>query len=124
MTLAKRYEHFLQKSVVRKKVVKVPYFQEQRPGLFLEKLEAQGWLDLFPNTKRGCSVSDFAEFYANYVVTNGVVTSTINGHDVQFDARELDELLGVFSEGFNVYVHKDKSVLGDKRLLESIRKLA
>jgi len=28
MTLGERYGHFLQKSVVREKVVKVPYFQE------------------------------------------------------------------------------------------------
>ena len=38
--------------------------------MFLEKLEAQGWLDLFIDTKKGCSVLDLAEFYVNYVVTN------------------------------------------------------
>jgi len=65
MTLAERYEHFLQKSVVRGKMVNVSYFQEQGLGVFLEKLEAQGWLDLFIHTKRGCSVPDLAEFYAN-----------------------------------------------------------
>jgi len=54
--------------VVRAKVVKVSYFQEQGLGVFLEKLEAQGWLALFTNTKTGCSVPDLAEFYANCVV--------------------------------------------------------
>jgi len=62
----------------------------------LEKLEVQGWLDPFTNTKRGCSVSDLAEFYAN----------------------NFGELLGVSAEGFDVYVREDKSVLGDERLLE------
>jgi len=68
MTLAERYEHFLQRSMVRGKVVKVPYFQEQGLGVFLEKLEAQGWLDLFIDTKKGCLVPDLAEFYASCVV--------------------------------------------------------
>jgi len=71
MSSAEKYEHFLRKSVVRGKVVKASYFQEQRLGLFLEKLEAQGWLDLFINIKRGYSVLDLAEFYANCVITNG-----------------------------------------------------
>jgi len=70
MTLVKRYENFLQKFVVGGKVVKVSYFQEQGLGVFLETLEAQGWLELFTDPKRGCSVPDLAEFYAHYVVTN------------------------------------------------------
>jgi len=81
-------------------------------------------LDLFTNTKRGCSVLDLAEFHANYVVINGVVTSTVNGHKVQFDAKKLGELLGVFSEGFDVYVREDKSILGDEQLLELTQKTA
>ena len=124
MTLAERYEDFLQKSVVRGKVVKVSYFQQEGLGVFLENSEAQGWLDLFTDTKRGGSVPDLAEFYANCVVTNGVVTSIVNGHEVWFDDRELGELLGVFSEGFDVYMRENKSVLGDKWLLELTRKLA
>ena len=95
-------------------MVKVSYFQEQGLGVFLEKLEAQGWLELFTDTKRESSVLDLAEFYANCVVTNGVVTSTVNGHGVRFNARELGELLGILSEGFDVYVVEDKSVLGDE----------
>jgi len=104
MTLSKRYEHFLQKSVVRGKVVKVSYFQEQGLGVFLEKLEAQGWLDLFTDTKRGCLVPDLVELYVNCIVTDGVVTNTVNDHDLGFDAKKLGELLGVSSEGFDAYV--------------------
>jgi len=59
---------------------------------------------LFTNTKRGCSVPDLAKFYANYVVTNEVVTSIDNNHNLRFDAKRLGELLGVSSEGFDVYV--------------------
>jgi len=36
--------------VVWGKVVKVEYFQEQGLEVFLKKLRAQGWLDLFANT--------------------------------------------------------------------------
>ena len=92
--------------------------------MFVETLEAQGWLELFTDPKRGCSVLDLAEFYANCVVTNGVVMSIVNGHEVQFDAKKLGELLGVSSEGFDVYMREDKSVLGKERLLELTQKLA
>jgi len=84
--------------------VKVSYFQEQGLGVFLEKSEVQWWLDLFTDTERGRSVLDLAEFYANCVVTDGVVTSTVNDHDLRFDVKKLGELLGVSSEGSVVYV--------------------
>ena len=112
------------RSLVRGKVVKVSYLQEQGLGVFLEKLEAQGWLDLFTDTKRGCSVPDLAEFYANYVVTNGVVTRIDNDHNLRFDAKKLGELLVVSSKGFDVYVRENKNVLGKERLLELTQKPA
>ena len=124
MTPAKNYAHFLQKIVVRGKVVKVEYFKEQGLGLFLDKLEAQGWLGLFTNTHRGCFVRNLAEFYANYVVTKGVVTSAVNGHDLRSNAKELGEILGVPVEGFDVYVREDKRVLGAQRLLKLTQKLS
>jgi len=43
-------EKFLKKGVVRGKIVKIGYFREQGLGVFLEKLKAQGWLELFTNT--------------------------------------------------------------------------
>ena len=82
--------------------------------MFLEKLKAQGWLDLFTNTKQGCSVPELAEFYANGVVTSGIVTSSINGCELCFDADNLGDWLGAPSKGFDVYVREDKSVLGDE----------
>jgi len=89
----------------------------------LEKLEAQDWLELFTNSKRGCYVPKLIDFYANCVVINGVVTSIVNGHKLRFDASDLSELLRVPSEGFDVYVREDKSVLGDERLLELTQRL-
>jgi len=65
-----------------------------------------------------------AEFYANYVVTSAVVTSTVNGHKLCFNANDLGELLGVPAEGFDVYVREDKSVLSVKQLLELTQRLA
>ena len=66
ITPAEMSSHFLQNNVVRGKVVKVDYFKEQRLWLFLDKLQAQGWLGLFTNNYRGCSVLNLVEFYANY----------------------------------------------------------
>jgi len=88
--------------------------------MFLEKLRVQGWLDLFTNIELGCSVPDLAKFYANCKVTNGVVTSEVNGNKMRFDAKKLGEILGVLAVGFDVYVHEDKSVLGTARLLELV----
>jgi len=52
------------------------------------------------------------------------VTSTVNDHDLRFDAKKLGEMLGAPSDGFDVYVREDKSVFGDERLLELTCKLA
>jgi len=117
MTPDAKYAHFLQKSVVRGKVVKMYYFKEQGLGLLLDKLKAKGWVELFKNTHRGCSTPDLAKFYATCVVTKGAVTSTMNGHDFSFNAKELGEILGVLAEGFDVYVREDKSAIGAKPLL-------
>ena len=92
--------------------------------MFLEKLRAQGWVDLFRNIQLGCSVPNLAEFYANYKVTNGVVTSEVNGKKLCFNAKKLGEILGVSAVGFDVYVREDKSMLGTTRLLELAQKFS
>jgi len=86
--------------------------------VFLDKLKAQNWLDLFANTRRGSSVSDLAEFYANCEVTNGVVTSMVNRKRLRFNAKELGDILGIASKGFGVHVQGDKTVLGSTQLLQ------
>jgi len=73
----------------------------------LEKLRAQGSLDLFTNTQLKCSVSNLAEFYANCKFTNGVVTSEVNGKKLRFDAKKLGEILGLPAVSFDVYVRED-----------------
>ena len=88
--------------------------------MFLEKLRVHGWLDLFTNTQLECSVLN----YANCKVTNGMVTSEVNGKKLRFDAKKLGETLGVPAVGFDVYVREDKSVLGTARLLELVQKLS
>ena len=115
---------FLQRSVVRGKLVKVAYFQERDLEVFLDKLRAQGWLALFTNIQLGCFVPNLAEFYANCVATQDVVTSEVNGKKLHFDAKKLSEILGVSAVGFDVYVREDKSVLGTARLLELAQKLS
>ena len=92
--------------------------------MFLDKLRAQGWLDLFANTEIGCSIPDLAEFYANCVVTQGVVTSEINGKKLHFDAKKPGEILGVPATRFDVYVRENKAMLGIARLLQLAQSLS
>ena len=80
-------------------------------------------MELFTNTQLGCSVPEFAEFYANCSVTKGVVASEVGGKKIRFDAPELGETLVVPATGFDVYVREDKTVLGQARLLELFQKL-
>jgi len=70
------------------------------------------------------SVSGLAEFYASYSVTQGVVTSEVNGKRMHFDAKKLEEILSVPATGFDIYIRQDKSVLGHARLLELSQKLS
>jgi len=92
--------------------------------VFLDKLQAEGWLDLFANNQIGCSVLDLVDFYANYEVTSGVVTSVVNGKRIKFNATSLGEILRILAEGFSMYVREDKSVLGAARFLELAQKLS
>jgi len=110
--------------VVWGKIVKVQNFEEQGLGVFLEKLRAQGWLELFTNTQLKCSVLELAEFYANCSVTKGLVTSEVGRKKVRFDAPKLGEILGVPAIGFDVYIREDKTVLSQTRLLELSQKLS
>jgi len=72
--------------------------------VFLDKLKAQGWFELFTNTPIGCSQPDVAEFYANISVSEGLLSSTVNGVLIEVDARALRVILGVPAIGFDLYV--------------------
>jgi len=106
-----KLEKFQKRGVVRGKLVKVSYFQEQGLEVFLDKLKAQGWFELFTNTQIGCSQPDVAEFYANVSLLGGVLSSTINGVLIEVDAQALGVILGVPATGFDLYVREDKSFL-------------
>jgi len=69
-------------------------------------------------------VSDLAEFYAHYFVTQGVVTSEVNGKRMRLDAKKLGEILGVPATGFDIYVREDKSIFGNGWLLELSQSLS
>jgi len=118
VTPSPKLETFLKRGVVGGELVKIGYFREQGLDVFLGKLRAQGWLELFTNTQLGCSQPDLAEFYANISITKDRVTSTVNGVLIEFDAHTLGDILGVPAEGFNLYVREDKSLLGKGKLLE------
>jgi len=109
---------------VKGKIVKVAYLREQGLEVFLEKLRIQRWLDLFTNTQLGCSAPELAEFYARVSVTEGTVTSKVNGVEIVFDAQKLREILGIPAIGFDIYVQEDKSFLGKARLLELVQRLS
>ena len=92
--------------------------------MFLDKLKAQGWFELFTNTPLGCSQPDVAEFYANVSVSEGVLTSTVNEVLIEVDSRALGVILGVPATGFDQYVQEDKSLLGKAKLLELAQHLS
>jgi len=90
----------------------------------LDKLKAQGWFELFTNTQMGCSQPNVAEFYANISLSEGVLSSTVNGVLIEVDAQALGVILGVPAIGFDLYVRKDKSLLSKARLLELAQQLS
>ena len=69
-------------------------------------------------------MSDLAEFYANCSITQGVVTSEVNGKRMRFDAMKLGEILSVPATGFDIYAWEGKSVLENARLLELSQSLS
>ena len=52
------------------------------------------------------------------------MTSEVNGKKMHFDARKLDEILGVPAPSFDIYVWEDISVLRNARSLELSQKLS
>jgi len=73
---------------------------------------------VFTNTQLESSQPDLAEFYARVSVTEGTVTSMVNGVQIEFDAQTLGDILGVPVVGFDLYVREDKSLLGKAKLLD------
>ena len=63
-------------------------------------------------------------FCANCRVTEGMVTSSVNGQGIRVDAPILGKILGVPSQGFAVYVREDKTAMEQARLLEVSKRLS
>ena len=76
--MADKHAQLLKRHVVRGKIINTSLFMAHGLEVFLNKLRAQGWLDLFANTQLGCSVPALAKFYANCAITERVVTSTVS----------------------------------------------
>ena len=119
-----KLEKFQKRGVVRGKFVRVKFFKDQGLELFVDKIKAQGWYDLFTNTKMVCSPPDIAEFYANVSLHGDVITSTVNGVLIEVNAQALGVILGVPSTGFDLYIKEDKSLLSRERLVELSRHLS
>ena len=79
---------------------------------------------MFTNTQMGCSQPNLAKFYAKVSVTEGIVTSEVNGVQIEFDASTLGEILRVLAAGFDLYVQEDKSLLGKAKLLDLAQRLS
>jgi len=58
-----------------------------------------------------CSVPELAEFYANYMVTDGVVTSEVSRKKIKPDAKKLGDILGIPTTGFDLYMSRRTNLL-------------
>jgi len=77
--------------------------------VFLFKLKAQRWFELFTNTQLRCSQPNVTKFYANVSLSKGVLSSTVNGVLIEVDARALRVILGTPATGLDLYGQEDKS---------------
>ena len=73
------------------KIVKVAYFREQGLEVFLNKLRSQGAWFVHKHPV-GVFCTELAEFYTRVSVTEGTVTSEVNGVKIVFDAQKLGEI--------------------------------
>ena len=119
-----KLDKFQKRGVVRGKIVRVNFFQDQGLEVFLAKLKAQGWYELFTNTQLGCSQPDVVEFYANVSLHGDVISSKVNGVLIEVNAQALGVILGVPATGFDLYVRENKSLLSRERLVELSRHLS
>jgi len=65
-----------------------------------------------------------AEFYANVSLSEGMLSSTVNGVLIEVDTRALGVILEVPAIGFDLYVREDKYLLGKAKLLELAQHLS
>jgi len=80
--------------------------EEEGMILLLEKLEIQGWKDMVLQLDGRLARNEIVEFMANAEVKEGRVTSLVKGVQISFDAKELGEILGIPSEGYDDYTRQ------------------
>jgi len=110
---------FLKRSVVRGKIVKVGWlFQGTRVGGVSGEVKETRVAGVIHKHPAGVFQPNLAEFCARVTVTEGTVTSMVNGVQIEFDAQTLGDILGVPAADFDLYVREDKSLLGKAKLLD------
>lgn len=90
-----------------------------------EKMTSQGWLNLFSDARKRFCKHEVREFYTNYTVSQGAVTTIVKGLVIQFDCIELGERLGVPSVAYSEYLRNSWPARSDGvSALEVTRKFA
>ena len=89
VTPSDKLEKFQRRGIVRGKIIRASYFHDQGLEVFLDKLQTQGWFELFVNTEMGCSQADVVEFFANVALHGEVLSSTVNGVLIEVNAQTL-----------------------------------
>nr|XP_016454937.1 PREDICTED: nucleolin-like [Nicotiana tabacum] len=77
--------------------------EEEGMVMLLQKLQLQGWKNMVFQMDRRLARAEIVVFMGNCEIRNGRVTSVVKGVTVSFDDKELGEILGVHTEGYNDY---------------------
>ncbi|XP_019238649.1 PREDICTED: uncharacterized protein LOC109218728 [Nicotiana attenuata] len=99
-----RYAMFGKRKILKGRLLK----DLEEPGMIrlLTALEAQGWKDMVLHMDGKLARNELVEFMANGTVKNGLVTSTVKGVKVKFNAAKLGKILDIPSEGYDDYTRQ------------------
>ncbi|XP_019253883.1 PREDICTED: uncharacterized protein LOC109232574 [Nicotiana attenuata] len=99
-----RYAMFGKRKILKGRLLK----DLEEPGMIrlLTALEAQGWKVMVLHMDGKLARNGLVEFMANGTVKNGLVTSTVKGVKVKFNATKLGKILDIPSEGYDDYTRK------------------
>jgi len=112
LTPSDKLDKFQRRGIIRGKIIRASHFHDQGLEVFLDKVQTQGWFELFANTELRCSPADVVEFYANVALHGEVLSNTVNGVLIEVDAQALRVILGVPATGFDLYVRECSNTLG------------
>ncbi|XP_019241620.1 PREDICTED: uncharacterized protein LOC109221609 [Nicotiana attenuata] len=99
-----RYAMFGKRKILKGRLLK----DLEEPGMIrlLTALEAQGWKDMVLHMDGKLARNELVEFMANGTVKNEMVTSTVRGVKVKFNAAKLGKILDIPSEGYDDYTRQ------------------